>query len=72
MEIAAIKTQRDYRRILEESSAFWPNERAPSKLARSAGGSPAWVRLSKPPGSECCVAVGNAGHEAYTAVVWGV
>src|SRR4029077_828186 len=27
---------------------------------------------SGPPGSECCVAVGDGGREAYTAVVWGV
>src|SRR6478609_5073227 len=29
--------------------------KAPAKLARSAGASPAQVRSSKPPGSECCV-----------------
>src|SRR6202048_1222806 len=29
--------------------------RAPAKRARSAGASPAQVRPSKPPGSECCV-----------------
>ena len=29
--------------------------KAPAKLARSAGVSPAQVRPSKPPGSECCV-----------------
>src|ERR1700736_6111378 len=29
--------------------------KAPAKLARSAGASPAQVRPSKPPGSECCV-----------------
>ena len=28
--------------------------------------------LSRPPVSECCVAAGNDGHEAYTATVWGV
>jgi hypothetical protein len=30
-------------------------DKAPAKLARSAGVSPAQVRPSKPPGSECCV-----------------
>src|ERR1700726_344021 len=34
--------------VIEES-------KAPAKLARSAGVSPAQVRPSKPPGSECCV-----------------
>ena len=39
-----------------------------AKLARSAGASPAQIRLSKPPGSECCVRRRRAEHEAYTAV----
>jgi hypothetical protein len=31
--------------------------KAPGRLARSAGGSPARVRPSKPPGGECCVSL---------------
>src|ERR1041385_2986296 len=42
------------------------------RLARSAGESPAQVRHSESPGSECCVTGGNDGHEAYTATAWGV
>jgi hypothetical protein len=33
----------------------WAKGRRQAKLARSAGASPAQVRPSKPPGSECCV-----------------
>jgi len=43
-----------------------------STLARSAGASPAQVVPSKRPGHECCVSFQQWGHEAYTAVAWGV
>ena len=36
---------------------------------------PVKVRSSKgqrPLGSECCVTPGDSGHEAYTAIAWGV
>src|ERR1700757_3147538 len=36
-----------------------------------AGESPAQVRGSAL-GSECCVATGDGGREAYTAIAWGV
>src|SRR6476469_5323392 len=44
----------------------------PAKPPPLAGRKPAVLRLRGPPGSECCVAVGDGGREAYTAVVWGV
>src|SRR5215211_8009841 len=37
-----------------------------------AGESPAQVKGSVPLGSECCVATGDSGCEAYTAIAWGV
>jgi hypothetical protein len=37
-----------------------------------AGESPAQVRGSVLLGSECCVATGDSGCEAYTAIAWGV
>ena len=48
------------------------SRRRQAKLARSAGASPAQVRRSEPPGSECCVSDGNGEREAYTAVAGGV
>src|ERR1700751_964728 len=36
------------------------------------GESPAQVKGSVLLGSECCVATGNSGCEAYTAIAWGV
>jgi hypothetical protein len=35
--------------------SFWRNECAPRSWRDPAGGSPAQVRRSEPPGSECCV-----------------
>src|SRR5438067_12712607 len=29
-------------------------------------------RSQRPLGSECCVATGDGGYEAYTAIAWGV
>src|SRR5437764_8981354 len=48
-----------------------------SKCARQswcdpAGESPAQVKGSVLLGSECCVATGDSGCEAYTAIAWGV
>src|SRR5262249_47319569 len=37
-----------------------------------AGGSPAQVKEERPLGSEGCVATGDSGCEAYTAIAWGV
>src|ERR1700745_3165376 len=37
-----------------------------------AGASPAQVKGSVLLGSECCVATGDGGCEAYTAIGWGV
>ena len=37
-----------------------------------AGESPAQVKGSVLLGSECCVATGDSGREAYTAFAWGV
>jgi hypothetical protein len=37
-----------------------------------AGESPARVKGSVLLGSECCVATGDSGCEAYTAIAWGV
>jgi len=37
-----------------------------------AGESPAQVTGSVLLGSECCVATGDSGCEAYTAIAWGV
>jgi hypothetical protein len=37
-----------------------------------AGESPARVKGSVLLGSECCVATGDGGREAYTAIAWGV
>ena len=37
-----------------------------------AGESPAQVKGSLLLGSECCVATGDSGCEAYTAIAWGV
>src|SRR5262249_17454837 len=37
-----------------------------------AGASPAQVKGSVLLGSECCVATGDSGCEAYTAIAWGV
>jgi hypothetical protein len=44
--------------------------------ARKLAGSSRWKsgpgKGQRPPGSECCVSsVGDGGHEAYTAIVWG-
>src|SRR6201999_100188 len=48
------------------------NECARQSWGDPAGGSPAQVRSSVPLGSECCVATGDSGCEAYTAITWGV
>src|SRR5215471_2628725 len=37
-----------------------------------AGERPARKGRSGSLGSECCVSLGNDGHEAYTAIAWGV
>jgi hypothetical protein len=37
-----------------------------------AGESPAQVKGSVLLGSDCCVATGDSGREAYTAIAWGV
>src|SRR5262249_33966618 len=37
-----------------------------------AGASPTPGKGQRPAGSECCVATGGSGCEAYTAIAWGV
>jgi hypothetical protein len=35
-------------------------------------GGPGPSKGRRPLGSECCVAAGDGGREAYTAIAWGV
>ena len=44
----------------------------PGKLARSSRWKTGPSKGYRPPGSECCVAPGDSGREAYTAIAWGV
>src|SRR6516162_4082466 len=46
--------------------------RQPQSWCDPAGESPAQVKGSVLLGSECCVAAGDSGCEAYTAIAWGV
>src|SRR4051812_24879694 len=45
---------------------------APGKLVRSSRWKSGPSKGQRPLGSECCVAPGDSGHEAYTAIAWGV
>ncbi len=45
---------------------------APGKLVRSSRWKTGPSKGQRPLGSECCVATGDSGHEAYTAIAWGV
>src|SRR6266567_1057011 len=45
---------------------------APGKLVRSSRWKSGPSKGQRPLGSECCVAAGDSGDEAYTAIVWGV
>ena len=45
---------------------------APSKLVRSSRWKTGPSKGQRPLGSECCVIPGDSGHEAYTAIAWGV
>src|SRR6266571_9474675 len=45
---------------------------APGKLVRSSRWKTGPSKGQRPLGSECCVAAGDSGDEAYTAIVWGV
>jgi hypothetical protein len=45
---------------------------APGKLVRSSRWKSGPSKGQRPPGSECCVAAGDSGCEAYTAIAWGV
>jgi hypothetical protein len=45
---------------------------APGKLVRSSRWKSGPSKGQRPLGSECCVAVGDSGCEAYTAIAWGV
>src|SRR6266516_1437282 len=45
---------------------------APGKLVRSSRWQTGPSKGQRPLGSECCVATGDSGHEAYTAIAWGV
>src|SRR6266478_2984608 len=45
---------------------------APGKLARSSRWKTGPSKGQRPLGSECCVAPGDSGREAYTAIAWGV
>ena len=49
-----------------------PTATARKSWCDPAGESPAQVRRSVPLGSECCVATGDSGCEAYTAIARGV
>jgi hypothetical protein len=46
--------------------------RQPQSWCDPAGASPAQVKVSVLLGSERCVAAGDSGCEAYTAIAWGV
>src|SRR5712672_4177307 len=45
---------------------------APGKLVRSSRWKSGPSKGQRPLGSECCVATGDGGREAYTAIAWGV
>jgi hypothetical protein len=45
---------------------------APGKLVRSSRWKTGPSKGQRPLGSECCVAAGDSGDEAYTAIAWGV
>src|SRR5437763_5924183 len=45
---------------------------APGKLVRSSRWKSGPSKGQRPLGSECCVATGDGGCEAYTAIAWGV
>src|SRR4029077_2290564 len=45
---------------------------APGKLVRSGRWKSGPSKGERPLGSECCVATGDSGDEAYTAIAWGV
>src|SRR3979409_1028965 len=45
---------------------------APGKLVRSRRWKSGPSKGQRPLGSECCVAAGDSGREAYTAIAWGV
>jgi hypothetical protein len=45
---------------------------APGKLVRSSRWKSGPSKEERPLGSECCVATGDSGREAYTAIAWGV
>ena len=45
---------------------------APGKLVRSSRWKTGPSKGQRPLGSECCVAAGDSGREAYTAIAWGV
>src|SRR5512137_3070652 len=45
---------------------------APGQLVRSSRWKSGPSRGQRPLGSECCVAIGDGGCEAYTAIAWGV
>src|SRR3989442_13947610 len=45
---------------------------APGKLVRSSRWRSGPSKGQRPLGSECCVTAGDRGHEAYTAIAWGV
>src|SRR3982074_1338767 len=45
---------------------------APGKLVRSSRWKSGPSKGQRPLGSECCVAAGDSGREAYTEIAWGV
>jgi len=45
---------------------------APGELVRSSRWKSGLSKGQRPLGSECCVADGDVGCEAYTAIAWGV
>ena len=45
---------------------------APGKLVRSSRWKTGPSKGQRPLGSECCVAAGDSGDEAYTAIAWDV
>src|SRR5256884_9106886 len=54
------------------TTLFRSSECARKSWCDPAGESPAQVKGSVLLGSECCVATGDSGCEAYTAIAWGV
>src|SRR2546430_11592923 len=64
--------RRPPRSTLFPYTTLFRSECARQSWCDPAGESPAQVKGSVLLGSECCVATGDSGCEAYTAIAWGV